>query len=463
MLEHREAEAIPLWKQAIHANASNAAYHNLYGLALQATGTRDEARREFELATKLSPKLVDAHSNLGYSLWLDGEEKQAADQFDLALKLRPQDRELHLARGLLAASSNTPELACTHLNRARPWPTDAQNLWAIVAAYGACHQIPNAVGAALLLPRDAKTQIDIGQLFLALQTPENAIHFFEIARDSDPHAPGPRLSLAEAFLQRPDPQRALQELDALPTPDRDSASAMEIRASCLLAQGKRVEAQQSFEQMMVRFPEDPKWYINATQIPLEDQRWDAVLEILDAGLKQIPENWLLLFRRGMTLKLAGKLSQSQEDLLHALKAGGDTLLVSAALGEVYAGQGNLPGASELFHRVFQETGSPEFQFAYALALARQGEDAKALEQFRQTASRMPKNARCHFEYGKILRRSGQFQQARREFELARSLDPDLAGNLYALSKLYQTLGERELEARTLKEFLAVHQQPQRPN
>jgi tetratricopeptide (TPR) repeat protein len=463
MLEHREADAIPVWKQAIDADASNAVYHNLYGLALQAAGRRGEAQQEFRRALQLSPKMVEARSNLGYSFWLDGETNQAVEQFDLALKLRPQDRDLHLARGLLAASANTAEIACRHLDRARPWPRDAENLWAIAAAYGACRQISKAVEAASLLPHDTKTLVEIGKLFIALQAPENAIHFLEIARANDPNVPVARLLLAEAYLRSKDPEKSVQELDALPSPVRDSANAMELRASCLLAQGKRGEAQQLFQEMIARFPNDPKVYISATQIPLEDQRWDAALQILDDGLKQLPENWLLLFRRGMARKLAGKLRESQEDLLHALQANGDTLLVSAALGEVHAAQGDLAGASQLFYKVFKETGSPEFQFAYGLSLARQGEDAKALEQLREAAAGMPRNARCHFEYGKLLRRNGQFQQARREFEMARSLDPDLAGNLYALSKLYQALGEADLAAKMLTEFLAVHQQPLRPN
>lgn len=51
----------------------------------------------------------------------------------------------------------------------------------------------------------------------------------------------------------------------------------------------------------------------------------------------------------------------------------------------------------------------------------------------KAAELLPKNARVHFEYGKLLQRTGQIRAAKEELELARSLDPKLTANLYALT------------------------------
>ena len=457
MLEHREQDAVPFWKKAIHVDPANATYRNLYGLALQAVGRQEEARREFRRALQVSPKLVDAYSNLGYSLWMDGQETAAEREFDFALKLRPTDANLHFARGLLSAELGEHSMACQHLDLAQPWPGDQQNVWAIISAYGACNQISKATQVASLLPSNFETMVELGKTFLALDQPLTAIQFFERASNLNPLSTVARLSLAEAYLKKMDPESALQELSRLSPAEFDSASAIELRASCLVAMGKRSEAQELFRDMTTRFPDDPKSYVNATQIPLEDQHWDEALELLNVGLARMPRSWLLLFRRGMALKLSWKLKDAREDFVQALQVGGDTLLISAALGEVYASQGDLQGASLLFRKTFEQTGSPEFQLAFALTLAKQGEDKEALAQFQSAAAHMPHDARCHLEYGKMLKRVGQFQQARQELELARSLDPNLAGTLYALSRLYHELGERDLEASTLKEFLSARQ------
>jgi tetratricopeptide (TPR) repeat protein len=327
----------------------------------------------------------------------------------------------------------------------------------IIAAYAGCSQIPKAIEAASSLPPDAKTQVQIGRLFLAIHQPAAAIRFLSHAGDDNPSWFIARLSLAEAYLTNHDAEGALKQLDQLAGSERNSADALELRATCLRMTGRVVEAEQVFRKLPALFPDDPRSYVNATQIPLEEQHWNEALQILNVGLARMPENWLLLFRRGMTLKFAGRISAAQEDLIRALRSGGDTLLISAALGDIYASQGDLKGAIELFRETFEKTGAPEFQLAYALALARQGDNAKAIPQFEAAAASMPKNARCHFEYGKILRSTGNNQKARRELELARSIDPDFASNLYALSRLYHALGERDLEANTMRDFLAARQ------
>ena len=456
MLAQQNSEAIGEWEAALKADPANPVYRNLYGLALQAVGRPADARTQFQRALQLKPGYADAHSNLAYNFWTAGEEGSAIPEFDRALKLRPSDPGLHLARGLLAASSGKLNEACKYLDLAKPWPNDAETLWRIFSAYEGCNQTQKAVDAAQLLPTDAETQLAIGRTLLALREPQPAVPFLERARDSGGSAAA-ILMLAEAHLSSGNPERALQDLTSLPDSDRTSVAALELRATCLVKMGKRVEAQAQFMELVGRFPENPEVYIDATQIPLEDQKWDVSLAILNNGLNRLPGNWLLLFRRAMTYKLSTRLKEARADLLEAMRHGDDVPLVAAALGEVYAAQDNLTGAAQLFRQTFGETGAPEFQFAYALALEKQGDDVEALKEMNKAALLLPSNARAHFEYGKLLRKNGQMQEARQELEHARVLDPNWSETLYVLSRLYQNLGESDRAAETLKDFYAASQ------
>ena len=458
LMEARQnPEAIEEWGVALKAEPENPVYRNLYGLALQSVGRTADARKQFQQAIQLSSDFVDAHSNLAYNFWTDGDENAAILEFDRALKLRPADPALHLARGLLAASGEKGGEACKQLDRARPWPNDPETLWRIFSAYQVCRQPKEAVEAVSLLPADNETQLNIGKTLLAFHQPQFAIPFLERSQASGSQASVSILLLAEAHLSSGQPEKALQETSLLPESERTSTAALELRASCLLKMGKRSEAQEQFAALVERFPENPEAYVDATQIPLEDQNWETSLDILNRGLQKIPGSWLLLFRRAMTFKLSGHSPEALSDLLEAMRRDGDIPLLAAALGEVYASQANLAGAAQMFHRTFDETGAPEFQFAYALALEREGNDAGALKEMKKAAALLPSDARAHFEYGKLLRQNGEIKAARQELERAKALAPDLSSNLYVLTRLYQSLGETDRAARTLKEFLASKQ------
>jgi tetratricopeptide (TPR) repeat protein len=457
MQAQQNSEAIQEWKAALKAEPGNPVYRNLYGLALQSVGRAPEARKQFQQAIKLNPGFADAHSNLAYNFWTDGDESAASAEFNRALKFQPSDPNLHLPLGLLALSDGKKSEACLHFDQAKPWPQDPQTLWSIFSGYQNCDQPEKSLQAARMLPSDAETQLTIGKTLLAFHEPQSAIFFLEHSGDSSTRSPAVIWMLADAYLSSGNPQIALQQLETLSEADRVSKTSLELRASCLMKLGKRSEAQEQFMSLIEKFPDDPEAYINATQIPLEDQNWQQSLEIVNSGLQRIPTNWLLLFRRAMTFKLSSQLGKAQTDLLEAMRHEGDVPLLSAALGEVYAAQGNLVDAAQIFRKTFVETNIPAFQFAYALALEKEGNDAQALSELKKSAELLPNDARVHFEYGKMLRKNAQIKEARQELERARALDPDLAGNLYVLSRLYQTLGETDRAAKVLKEFNAATQ------
>ncbi len=452
MLEKKDPEAVPHWQVALRLDPTNARYHNLYGLALQAVGQVEEAQKEFKKAIQIQPSFFDGHANLGYSLAQSGKVQEAAEAFERALKLRPSDPAANLARGLVSASTDDSKVACTHFDRARPWPIDASTLWTIFSTCLSGESLVVALEAASSLPKDAHTQLKIGEMLARSSKPKEAVPFLLASSRQDPSSASTVMLLADAYLSSGNPGMAIQTITQMKEGDRNTFGAIEILGSALLKQGLRSEAKIQFDRLLKQYSDIPDSYIHATQIPLEDEDWQKALSILDQGLVRIQNNWLLLFRRGMTYKMMGRLKQARTDLVDAIGRGGDVAVLSAALGEVYAELGDLPGASELFRITFVETQRPEFQFAFALSLQRQGDDVGALRELKKAVELLPKNARVHFEYGKLLKRSGQIMAAKEEFEHARQLDPKYSPNLYALSRTYLELGDQKLAAKATREF-----------
>ena len=452
MLEQRNAEALTEWEAALRLEPGNPVYHNLYGLALQGVGRAPEARREFRKAIQAHPAYFDALSNLAYSLMADGQLEAASAEFEHALNLRPHDSALHLALGVVLTSRGNAPGACREFEAAGSLPSSPQLLWSVFAVCLNADRIDTAVKAASELPADPGTQLAAGRSLMNSNQARRAIPFLLRAKtDSSPEA---AIALAEAYLEIGKTGEALSGLETLNGPERDSFAAVEIRASALLKSGQRAQAKNEFEKLVMLYPDQPDSYIHATQIPLEDRHWDAALDILNAGLARMPHQWLLLLRRAVTYKMTNRLDEAQTDLLEAVKAGGDISLVLAALGDTTAARGDLPGAAELFRKAFEKTKLPQFQFAYALAIEKQGDEADALREMRKAVAILPTDVRAHYEYGKLLRRSGQAEAARQEFERVRQLDPKYSPNLYALSRVYADAGKPELASEMAREFLA---------
>jgi len=309
--------------------------------------------------------------------------------------------------------------------------------------------------AAEWLPPDATTQQRIGAALVGANRAEDALRFLVAARRLEPTSLDAALGLAEGYLEAGRPDLALQTIEEIPASDRQSPAALEVHGTSLLRLGRRTEAKERFATLLRQRPNDPEAYIHATQVALEDDDWEEALRILNEGLARAPDAWLLLLRRGVTYKLMGRIEEARADLVAATAVGGDISLIAAALGDVLAAGGDLRGASGVFRKAFAETGNPVFQFAYALSLARQGDEATALGEMRKASHLLPQNARVHYEYGKLLRNIGEVLAARQQFERAHGLDPKYSPNLYALIRVYVALGEQQLATRMVEEFRSL--------
>jgi len=456
----RNDEALPRWEAALRLEPRNPAYHSLYGLALEATGQVEFARRHFRRAIQIQPGFADAHANLAYSLARGRDFAEAGPAFDRALALRPGDKGLRLMRGIVAAESGEASLACRNFERASPWP--AEGLERADLVFSACLEAgrpSTALKAAEHLPRDSSTQGDIGAALVRAGQGAEALRFLEAARKLDPTSSRLTLALAEALLKSAQPERALERIEELNPEDRESAPALELAGSILLKLGRRQEARERFARLMRLYPENPEVYIHATQIPLEDQDLAETLRLINTGLERIPGAWLLLLRRAVTYKLMGRLDEARSDLVAAAGLGGDVSLIAAALGDVHAAQGQYATASEVFRKALAESGRPEFRFAYALALEKQGDPAGALREIKIAVGLLPASARVHYEYGRLLKEAGDIEGAKQEFERARALDPKYRPNLYALIRVYVALGEKELADRMIEEFRSSRESP----
>ncbi len=446
-------EAILEWKDAIRLSPSNALFHNLYGLALQQSGAPIAAQAEFRLAVRFKPDFADAQSNLAFSLWQSRQYSQAALETDLAIHLSPADRSLHLLRGQLYARSEDHPSACREFGLSTPWPSEPSSLWEIMDNCVSAGNRQLSVRAASLLPPDAETQLIIGRWFLAANQPGDALTFLDRAAASSGNLREQALlSLADAYLASCQASNALDVLSQIHPDKGDEYQVLDRVGSALLTLGREDEAEKQFDSLVEKFPDLPAAYVAGTQVALQQHRWSDAIQLLNSGLSRMPDDWLLLFRRGAVYKLSGQVDAARNDFMNSLRQHGEPVLVAAALGDLEAENGNLPGAAALFKRTWLETGLPQFQFAYALALDRLGDTQAAMTELADAARRWPKDAQVHYTLGKMLARAERFAEAQSQFEETRQLAPGLAVNLYALGHTYLAQGETARAKEVIAEF-----------
>lgn len=84
-------DAVPPLREAVRLRPNEPIAHNLYGVALDATGQNSGALQQFRLAVELKPDFENARFNLAHALARSGNRSAAVEQLEIILKTSPSD------------------------------------------------------------------------------------------------------------------------------------------------------------------------------------------------------------------------------------------------------------------------------------------------------------------------------------------------------------------------------------
>jgi len=243
-------EAIRYVDEALTLYANNAEAHNNLGVAYSRLGRFDAARREHEVAVRLSPGDPDAHNNLGTDLERLGDRDGALREYLEAVRLRPRFAEARYKAGGLLTKAREFEAARAHLVVAlevNPQYADAYDALGTVelqlgryeAAIEAYRQALllrpdfgqgfNNLGMALersgrqaeartayeravaLIPGEALAHDNLGYLLFRQGDRDRAVAELTEAIRLDPALASPRTNLGNVFMDRGDFRNAVVE------------------------------------------------------------------------------------------------------------------------------------------------------------------------------------------------------------------------------------------------------------
>ncbi len=309
------------------------------GVELQQKGDLAGARLAYEEALKLSPRRVDALSNLGLVYLNLGNNEKAIECFGQALFVKPELLSVRMFLGLAYYRANQFEAA--HREVAK-----------VVEAQPHHPQALHLLGLCLL--KLDKIQPGISALEAALQVnPNNTDAAYTLATA---YVGNEEIEKAEALLEGPlrsnnsaevhlvrgsilnanrNPQVAIQELTKAKQLNEKLPTLRTQLAYAYLLLGEHEQAITEFLVALTQTPDD--FHANAYLgwLYLEERRYQEASERLTAALRQKPDNSGILYQLGQIQHASGQIENAAALLERVVKNQPDFVPAHVLLARVY--------------------------------------------------------------------------------------------------------------------------------
>jgi Tfp pilus assembly protein PilF len=207
-----------LWAHAVAAWPSSRSYYKL-GEVLAQRGNWAKAIENFEVALRINPRYIYAHTSLGFAFAIQGRLTEALEQFDDALRIAPRFARAHTGLGLVFAWQGKLSEASDQFRRA----------------------LESAAG-------DAQAHFYLGLILKKQgQWEEAAAHFRQAVR-ADPNSEQAQYQWGLALVEGGKLSEATDHLRAAVRIDPRSAEAHRSLAEVLMREGRSDEAEEQFQE-----------------------------------------------------------------------------------------------------------------------------------------------------------------------------------------------------------------------
>jgi tetratricopeptide (TPR) repeat protein len=422
---------------------------NLLGIALTGAGRRDAANDRFRAALALDPGFVPALKNLAINEYDSGRHAVARAHLEQALQLAPADEIANLYLAEIHYRAKRRRAALDHYGKSGTrFAQDPRWTLHYGRALLDAGRTAQAVSVLDRIPAgDGPSLFEAGVALGKAGAQAEAARFFGAARKvhKDPYAAGFNETLMR--IEAGDNEGAIRVAQELIAEGRSPAELYNLVSRALVNAGRVQEAYDALRQAARLEPRAPENYIDLATIAVEHDNFDLGLEIVDIGLRQLPDSWRLYLERGVLLAMKGLMAEAEKEFESARRLAPAQAVPYAALGMVWIQGGQVDKAVEVLRAELKRRKDHVVPYIFAVALLRSGVEpsspaaAEAVEALRASIRANPAFAPARAELGKLLFKRDQLDLAVQELEKATELDPDGTPALYALSQAYRKKGD----------------------
>lgn len=300
---------------------------------------------------------------------------------------------------------------------------------------------------------DAHAEFQAGSALTRQGFFEQAIPHLLAARRQGfaPYATG--VNLAICYLGTHQYREAISDLRELAGDGKANATVYNLLAQAYLGNGEKPEAWKSFLSAAQVTPKDERLYDYLADACTDQGDYSMGLQVVNHGLKELPDSARLHYERAVFLARLGSLEQAKPEFEQAmhLAPGSDIGYLAEVQQELYDDQ--YEKAEAVLRRAIA-AGNADFRMQSLLGTvllhegAAPGEPrfAEAKAALSKAAEEHPNDSATQIALGKIYLMEGQPRAAVDHLEVARRVDPNNVAIYASLASAWQKLGERQKAA-----------------
>lgn len=321
-----------------------------------AAGRYDEARKNFEQATRLEPGIAELHATLAAIYFKQRAYEMSVNEIRIAQKLKPSLPRLDSLLGLSLSELDRFKEALPRLEKGFEQSADAEVRrmcgLQLLRAYSGLGRDADAVRAALrlnkLYPDDPEVLYHTGRIYgnyayvvmeklhdsapnsiwmlqaqgeanESMKDWDSAIIAFKHELTIDPHRPGIHYKLGRVYLRRynearrpDDREQAKKEFNAELEVDPGNGNTAYELAQMAADDGNLEEAKTRFEQVVERIPDFEQALVGLAGVYLQSQRAAEAVKPLERATMLDAKDEVAWYRLAQAERAAGDREGAQK-------------------------------------------------------------------------------------------------------------------------------------------------------
>lgn len=273
-------------------------------------------------------------------------------------------------------------------------------------------------------------------------------------------------NLAICYVAMDQPRNAIPILTQLRSHAHDNADVNNLLAQAYVGDSQNEKALESLKRAASFTPANEKLYMFVADACMGKQAYPLGIQVVELGLKNLPDSSQLHFERGMFLTLMDRFDDARSDLELARKLAPDSEVAYIAGAEEAMYSGNVAEAVRISREGIAKA---HHNFLFLLltlfgeASLRSGitpgqkEFAEARQALEAAVADRPNYPSSQLSLGKVYLLSGRTSDAILHLEKARALSPGNAAVYSNLAAAYRKQGEMQQAQEALGKLAALNQ------
>lgn len=394
------SRALAATETMLQQTPENPQLWTLQGIAHTGLNDGKAALADYGHALKIAPDYVPALKAKAQMEYQEGSKDGIATLHRI-LKLQPNDAVSHAMLGALEFQQHNCKAAVENYSASKELLASQP---AALSQYGGCLAQEK---------RDAE-----------------AIAVFRQAAALEPHAWQMRYNLSLAEFRAGDMRQALQDLQPLLTPDQTRADVLNFASTLYETTGDTPHAVSVLRQAIIDNPRDAELYLHFADLCFVHKSFQVGIDMLNAGLTQLPDSAQLYVARGVMYVQLGKYSTAEADFAKAEKLNPNQSYSSVAQGLTKLQENNLDAALASIRAELKRDPKNAFLYYLEAETLRQKGLTPGSQEFQQAVNAARAAIRLKPDYplaedllGSFYLKEGKIEAARQQFENALRHDP----------------------------------------